>query len=341
MVLLAAVASFGLQKSLSPAASAEADPSLAPTAPSSDALMPQLVSGPPTSTTKTDIAPDNAILTWTPTGTNGQQDTYEVQIADSLDPATGQPVDSISHSKLTVASYDARPLNEGTYYWKVRSCGQITCGDWSSMSTLNVDATAPVAPTAKLTSNQYDQNASFAGTAEAGSVIAVKVAGATTCTTTVAPDGTWSCEATPSLDYGDYTASVTATDTAGNVSPETALDFSVKELFVAPQITQAELPATLEVVTIDSQSENKVLDQPMSSADAVSMGASKSADSTTRSQPTTPLSTDGGLLQSSQAGWQVLGLPWFMWVGGMTGIGGAWWAFGIPVPRRLGSILSL
>jgi hypothetical protein len=99
------------------------------------------------------------------------------------------------------------------------------------------------------------------------------------------------------------------------------------------------LPPVLNIVPVDETPENKVFQQPETAAiDVVNTSADKT-DS--HAALVKPLSTDGGIVQSSENGWQVFGLPWFMWVGSAAGIAGACWVFGVPFPRRLTSILSL
>lgn len=343
MVLAAAAATLSLHKTLTPTAAAEAD--IDPVMEEQTELEPlTFTAGTPASTTPSDVKPTDAILKWTATGTGTQEDTYDVRLAASneVDIDTGELTTPVhSENGLTVPQYDATALAlaEGAYYWQVRSCGLITCNDWSPVWSLIVDGTAPAEPTAAVTSDAYDQTVILAGSAEAGSTVHVTV-GDLNCTTMTLEDGTWNCQFSDEFEFGDYAALIKTTDKAGNESTVLMLEFAVKELFVAPQITAEELPIALEIVPVDETPENKVFKQPVTSViDVVNTG---NTDELNQPKATVaPLSTDGGIVQSSENGWQVLGLPWFIWLGSMAGITGGWWAFGAPVPRRLGSLLSL
>lgn len=307
---------------------------------------PQFIAGPPTSRTAATINPTKAILAWSATGEGTTQDTYVLRIATTLDEKQHQLVNPIEHADLATTSFDASPLESDlTYYWQVRSCSvHLVCGDWSPVWSVTTDATAPAAPTAKQASGAHDQTLQLAGEAEPGSAVTMTVndESAATCTANADTRGDWTCDFAAPLEYGDYTALVTATDAAGNVSSTSTLDFNISELFVAPQITAAELPSPLEITTINPQlTENKVFERPATTViDTVNMGAATMPTNDT-APPSVPFSTEGGLIQSSDQGWRVLGLPWFVWLGGAGSLGGVWWALGTPLPRRLGGIFTL
>ncbi|MFP2957252.1 Ig-like domain-containing protein [Myxococcus sp. 1LA] len=68
----------------------------------------------------------------------------------------------------------------------------------------------------------------FSGTAEPGSTVRVVVNGVEVCSATAHPTtGAWSCTTSSTLPEGTHTASVTATDPAGNVGPATQVIFTV------------------------------------------------------------------------------------------------------------------
>lgn len=351
MILVAAAASLWLHKALVPTAAAE--PGQQPAEEQAPAVEQPpapilLQTGEPQSTTPLETKPINTIFTWTPTGVGDIQDVYSIRVATdpTTDAVTGELKTGLASTadNLTTASFDAHDLPEGAYYWQVRSCSAaapLVCHDWSAVWSLRVDATAPAEPTAEFTSAPYSQTVSFAGTAEAMSTVTV-VVGDKQCQTTVLEDGTWQCTFEGDFEYGDYTASIKSADKAGNESSVLALDFSVKELFVAPVITQQELPPVLDIVPVDETPENKVEQKPaVAVIDVVNIGAETKEAVATPTTAIKPLSTEGGIVQSSENGWQILGLPWFLWAGSAAGLAGASWAFGVPVPRRLSSILSL
>lgn len=338
MVALAATASFGLQRAMSPIAAAE-EPT--PAAPEIQLLPPaepesvSLTDGDPTPVSPasgTTVRPESAVMTWTATGIAGIQDGYMVRIATSLDEATGELV-APSEYPSAAAEYALQSPGEYKYYWQVKKCDPaIGCvvGSWSAIQSFNVDATPPPAPTAQVVSDAFDVKVRMAGIAEANSRITVKTSNKV-CETAADTDGEWTCEFTGIFEYGEHRADVTSVDAAGNATA-TTLDFSVKELFVSPQITTSELPPVLNIVPANQAPKNSVYMQPVAAAVDV-LGASPSQE-TDSSAAIRPLSTDGGIIQSSSSGWQVLGLPWFIWLGGLGFVGASWWMFGLPVPRR-------
>jgi len=351
MILVTAAASLWLHKALVPTAAAESEQKPAEEQVPAVELPPAptlLQTGEPQSTTPLETKPINTIFTWTPTGVGDVQDIYGIRVATdpTTDTVTGELTTGLASKadNLTTASFDAHDLPEGNYYWQVRSCSAaapLVCHDWSAVWQLRVDATLPVEPTAEFTSAPYSQTVSFAGIAEALSTVTVAV-GDKLCQATALEDGTWQCTFEGDFDYGDYTANITSTDKAGNESPVVILDFSVKELFVAPVITQQELPPVLDIVPVDETPENKVEQKPVVAViDVVNMGIETEEAIATPTAVIKPLSTEGGIVQSSENGWQILGLPWFLWAGSAAGLAGASWAFGAPIPRRLSSILSL
>ncbi|MEO7912506.1 MAG: Ig-like domain-containing protein, partial [Roseiflexaceae bacterium] len=86
---------------------------------------------------------------------------------------------------------------------------------------LLIDTGVPAAPTITSPASVNDTTPTFAGTAEPGSAITVKVDGVTVCTDIVSASGAWSCRPITPLTIGSHNVSVTATDAANNVSPAT------------------------------------------------------------------------------------------------------------------------
>ncbi|MGU4703732.1 hypothetical protein K6L09_44540, partial [Burkholderia cepacia] len=73
-----------------------------------------------------------------------------------------------------------------------------------------------------------DTTPTLAGTAEAGSTVSVYDGTTLLGTTTADPSGNWTFTPTTGLGEGAHSLTVTATDTAGNVSPpSTAFDLTI------------------------------------------------------------------------------------------------------------------
>ncbi|MCP3102812.1 Ig-like domain-containing protein [Myxococcus sp. K15C18031901] len=104
-------------------------------------------------------------------------------------------------------------------------------------TTINVTVpAAPVVTTPANGSTVPTNTPVFSGTAEPGSTVKVVIGGTVVCTTTAnASTGAWTCIGATPLAEGSHTASVTATDPAGNTGPATQVTFSVDT--VAPDTT--------------------------------------------------------------------------------------------------------
>ncbi|WP_224240615.1 adventurous gliding motility protein AgmC [Hyalangium gracile] len=101
----------------------------------------------------------------------------------------------------------------------------------SNTNTFTVNATIPAAPVVTGPADNTvtnDNTPTFTGTAEPGSVITVILNGTPAGTTTADASGNWTFTPTTPLADGPYVLTVTATNNAGNVSPESnAVDFVV------------------------------------------------------------------------------------------------------------------
>ncbi len=87
-----------------------------------------------------------------------------------------------------------------------------------------VDTQAPVAPvlTQPAAASDVGPRPVFAGTAEAGSTVVVKVDGQAACTAVTDATGHFACSSTLSLTPGAHSATAVATDAAGHASPASA-----------------------------------------------------------------------------------------------------------------------
>jgi hypothetical protein len=115
------------------------------------------------------------------------------------------------------------PLPDGTNPYTATATDEAGNTSPADTVTFTVDTTAPAV--AVLTpadgSRTADATPEVTGTGEPGAAVEVTARGLPICSTTVLPDGTWSC--TPSLPLlpGEQTFTVTAEDEAGNASTAT------------------------------------------------------------------------------------------------------------------------
>ncbi|MDL9979421.1 Ig-like domain-containing protein [Microbacterium sp. ASV49] len=135
------------------------------------------------------------------------------------------------------------PLTDGPY--TVTATATDAAGNTSPASapvTFTVDTAAPAAPviTAPASgSSTSDTTPDIKGTAEAGSTVTVIIDGTAVGTTKADGSGNWTYTPTTPLAEGAHTVTATATDAAGNVSPEASpVSFTVDTLApAAPVIT--------------------------------------------------------------------------------------------------------
>ncbi|MEX0429736.1 Ig-like domain-containing protein, partial [Nocardioides sp. DS6] len=111
--------------------------------------------------------------------------------------------------------------------------------------TFTVDTDSPAAPVITGPADDTtvaDSTPTITGTGEAGDTVTVTDQdGTTLCTTTVGPDGTWSCDSEVELADGDHTLTATQTDEAGNTSPASdPIDITVDTSEDAPTISTPE-----------------------------------------------------------------------------------------------------
>ncbi|MCM3038050.1 Ig-like domain-containing protein, partial [Bacillus pumilus] len=112
----------------------------------------------------------------------------------------------------------------------------------SASVTVTGDTTAPAAPIVVSVTDDVgsivgllttgattdDTTPTLAGTAEAGSTVSVYDGTTLLGTTTADPSGNWTFTPTTGLGEGAHSLTVTATDTAGNVSvPSTAFNLTI------------------------------------------------------------------------------------------------------------------
>ncbi|MDQ9011276.1 Ig-like domain-containing protein, partial [Acinetobacter gerneri] len=145
-------------------------------------------------------------------------------------------------------SFTPNPITDG-------ETGKLTATDaagnvGSSITTDKADTVAPLAPSVEL------NNASeLSGSSEANAVITLDLGNGTTLTTTANSQGKWSFAPNPIAD--GETATLTATDAAGNVGAETTTDKADTVAPFAPSVEQnnaASLSGTSEanaVITLD------------------------------------------------------------------------------------------
>ncbi|WP_404362435.1 Ig-like domain-containing protein [Corallococcus coralloides] len=115
-------------------------------------------------------------------------------------------------------------------------------GPASAGRTFVVDVTAPPAPVIVAPASGAavgSTTPTFSGFAEAGSTVTVVVGGVTVCTATANASGAWSCVSATTLPQGPQTATVTATDAAGNTGPASTTTFSVDTVAPAAPVVTA------------------------------------------------------------------------------------------------------
>ena len=136
---------------------------------------------------------------------------------------------------------DAMMLADGSY--TVRVTSQDAAGNETSTDiALEVDTTAPVVTLLTPGSATNDDTPAYSGTGEAGDAVVVTVVDGMgnvveTLMATVDAMGNWSVDGATSLVDGVYTATVTATDAAGNTGMLPGQNFTVDTIAPMPAVT--------------------------------------------------------------------------------------------------------
>ena len=113
----------------------------------------------------------------------------------------------------------------------------------SSSNVFIIDTVAPATPIITAPANGAtlaNRRPAITGTAESNASVAIRINGAAAGTTSATAGGTYSYAPTADLPLGSNTVSVTATDAAGNVSPNATNSFTIVALPTVSGVTPAE-----------------------------------------------------------------------------------------------------
>lgn len=136
-------------------------------------------------------------------------------------------------------SADLTASSDGAY--------QVSVTDFQTQDTaaITIDTAAPEAPTLGGVTNGAsldDPTPTFTGTAEPGSTVALIIGGQTVALATADGSGTFSLTPRSDLAPGSYSATVVATDAAGNVSvASSAISFNIVALSLTPTLPAAQV----------------------------------------------------------------------------------------------------
>lgn len=144
------------------------------------------------------------------------QDGDIIQLFDGSTPAGASATCAAS---AYVASIDG--LDEGVHAISANARRGGVAGTSSPASTITIDRTAPMAPVVTTPASPVPPTFTLAGTAEAGTSVAIAQGSTLLCSMVADAGGTWTCSVTPA-GSGPIALSLTATDVAGNRSAETS-----------------------------------------------------------------------------------------------------------------------
>ncbi|WP_426752650.1 Ig-like domain-containing protein [Myxococcus sp. Y35] len=186
---------------------------------------------PATRTWTVDTTPPGTTLASTPAAiTNATSATFT--FSSDTDPVTYEcALDGATYAACaTPQTFDG--LSEGNHTLTVRARDAAGNVDPTPATySWTVDTTAPDAPDIDAPANGVSvptQQPVISGTAQPGTLVTVTVDGNVVGTTPVDGNGDWTFTPTVALDQGPHTVTVTATDTAGNVSePSEPTTFTV------------------------------------------------------------------------------------------------------------------
>ncbi|KNC17650.1 hypothetical protein AC790_01395 [Pantoea sp. RIT-PI-b] len=144
-------------------------------------------------------------------------------------------------------SFTTDVLTQGAHALSVTVTDAAGNVSGSTAATVNIDTVAPVAITGLAAANNNgstpvainaggstnDNTPALSGSAEAGSLVIIRDGTAIIGSVTAGSNGSWSFT-TPTLADGAHTLNVTATDAAGNVSPNAAFALTIDTVAPSP-----------------------------------------------------------------------------------------------------------
>lgn len=215
----------------------------------------------------------------------------------------------------------ALPVVDGTYNIQVEATDAAGNVGTSSVTTINVDDTAPVLTVVGYTGTSLTPP--ITGTTDSATDI-VTVDGATATVNSVANgSGTFDWTYTlPTQTVGSHTITVISTDTFGNATTETA-NVTVNSI-PATQTTPA---STTTTVTPTGTTTTNTGDQAVLGAETTNSDAAKTGDSKTNS----PASILGDATSNPM---NLFGLAWYWWLAILAAIIALWWAIAAALRRR-------
>lgn len=281
-----------------------------------------------TPSSASEMQSEDAVLTWKYESTPAV--TFDIRVSKTdLRDDTGQLTNAAQQQDgLSELRYVLGSVEETTYYWQVRPCENGICADWSTVWQVTIDNTAPTELTVRLDSEPTETTVRLAGSTEPYAEVSIRIDD-TTCRTLADSEGAWNCEFDDQFTYGSYSAVATATDAAGNTSTLTELAFTLHEQFIAEQITEELLPETLEIGVIE-----QTLDKDVVTREVPERMSVHTVKDSLEAKPQQQASSSVDILETSEEGWKVLGVPWFYWLGGAGGMMGGWWTAAAALGAR-------
>ena len=213
----------------------------APTAPVAD-----VAAASDTGVSNTDNITNDTTPTISGTGTAG--DTITVTM-----PGTNEVLTAVVAANGTWSVTPTQALADGTANVSVTATDPAGNVSTATLVPVTIDTSAPAAPAADVAAASdtgvsntdnitSDTTPTISGTGTAGDTITVTMPGTNeVLTVVVALNGTWSVTPTQALADGTANVSVTATDTAGNVSPATLVPVTIDT--TAPAAPAADMAA--------------------------------------------------------------------------------------------------
>ena len=206
---------------------------------STGSILSFMTSALPVTPTPTVTAPANGSSTNDPTPTYQGTAPAGSTVTVYVDGASMGPTTATTGGTFSLTPSTGLSQGSHTVYATAQSTGSTVSAD-SNPNTFRVDTTPPNAPVVVAPANgatTTNNRPTYAGTAEANSIVTVFVGGSSIGTTTADGAGNWTLPQPTALADGARTVRATATDAAGNVSASSTTNTFTVDTNQAPVIT--------------------------------------------------------------------------------------------------------
>lgn len=213
------------------------------------------------------------------------------------------------------------PVNQadGTYFWRIQACDKFdVCGEWSDMWSVIIDTKGP-ALTVSTPLRNGDGTYMVSGTTDEDMPIYIYLDEESVPVEVQPVNGTWSYITDVPLILGEHTFLIKSYDGVGNegtsdVTFSVKIEPTIEVLSERPQPLSAVSESPAAVIAATSPVTPDVLQEAIE--------ANSEVLGTSATEP-----DDAAPVEATPRGWILLGVEWYWWLLGISGLGAGGWLF--------------